>query len=67
MLREKVLKVLQENPHGLRTRGFCSTLSCYDISAITYFLRGMEKKGLIKSTLVSDPANCEWYTLWQLA
>lgn len=65
MCKDKILKILQEHPNGLRLRAIGMYMNVYHIKLadVMYELR---EEGLVKSRNYSDPANCEYYTIWSI-
>lgn len=66
MYKNEILKILQEHPNGLRLRAIGMYMNVYHIQLVD-IMYGMRDEGLVKSRNYSDPANCEYYTIWSIA
>jgi hypothetical protein len=64
-MKEKIIEVLRECPHGLRLREIAMYLRCNRFALIDE-MDELKKAGLIDGRSNEDHANGEYYIIWFL-
>lgn len=64
-MKNEIIEVLREHPHGLRLREIAMYLRCNRFKLID-ILDEMKKEGIIDGRSNDDHANGEYYILWYL-